>query len=65
MASAVGGQTTPLTERATRCLARLFGASVVITGTPQARASSAAIPKPSRSEAVTKAFAPFVLASSS
>ncbi len=45
-------------------MARLFGASVVITGTPQASASRAAIPKPSRSEGITQARAPLVLASS-
>ena len=59
MAVAEAAQTDPCEERVTRCRARLSGVEVVTTGTPHARASSTAIPNPSRADGNTETLAAF------
>lgn len=59
IAATVESQIMPCCDRATRCCARLSGAEVVTTATPQARASSTAIPNPSRADGRTNTFAAF------
>src|ERR1700722_10278718 len=59
IADAVESHMMPYRDRATRCWARLSGADVVTTATPQARGSSTAIPNPSRADGRTNTFAAF------
>jgi hypothetical protein len=57
IASAEGSQTDPCEACVTRCRARFSGADVVTTGTPQASASSTAMPNPSLADGNTATLA--------